>query len=232
MRTTAAMAERLNELVDLYEEFIPFGEGLQKEHLTFNMDWSDVVLNMEDHAAIIRSVPPQNDGPVSSNGAAETSHTSGVSTAAPAAPTATAAAAPPPLPKSKDGIDFSAAMAAKAPQMPAAAVTMVPMVVGPNGVLMPANMVAQAPVMGGLPPGWGGPQVQQPHVPTWAQVPPEQQMVDTPRGPMTLAAAMQFGLQYRPLPPNMQPQPPMQYPNNPSYGPAAYGMSPPPNWAR
>jgi len=236
MLTAGQLAARINELVELFEEYIPFSEDFTKEAVMFNMDWSPVIMNMEEHTQLINSVPPQSSAVVPPEPEAPV-----VTAAAPMvpvmhdrrAPAPVAAPAPvmaPEVVKTNGGLDFNSVLRKAQATAVASAY--------PGGVVVPQGMM-MVPV-GGLPPGlmpagvpMGYPQqgmmpqgmMPQVRVPTWAQPSPDQVMVQTPQGPMTQAVAMQYGLQILGIigPVNQ---------GAPQMTPSGYGMHPVPGWAQ
>jgi hypothetical protein len=234
MNTACQLAGRINELVDLFEEFIPFTSDFTKESVTFNLDWTNVVMNMEEHSQMINSVPPQSSkaevpepeaAPVTAASMVPVMMTDRRAPQAPvAAPMAMAA---PDIVKTPGGLDFNSVMrkvqGAAMGGYPGAGVPpgmmMVPVGGMPAGMMPPGMMPPQMGYPGGMmPPGM----MPQPRVPTWAQVPPDQIMVQTPQGPMTQAMAMQYGMQV------LQVLGPV---NNGGGMAPGYGMQPTPGWA-
>lgn len=64
MLTIANVAVRLNELMDLYAEFMPWSAEMPKESIYLEMGWLDSIVNIDTMGSDIAAVPRQNDGPV------------------------------------------------------------------------------------------------------------------------------------------------------------------------
>lgn len=219
MLTAAGIASRLNTVLRIFRHAIPDDEAtVFIAQFTGDLDWLHDMTNMDDLGIEIRKVPPQKDGSVGVTAApAPVVNNSPVPNAvAPVAPPiaapqmmpAPAAAAPA---KTANGLSIKGFLAGSQQQQQQqmqqinGGQVVMQQVVGPNGqvMLVPVQQMQQIPQQ--MNP-WQLQQLQQqmqqmqPAVPTWAQVPAQQVMVNTPQGVMNQAAAMQLGLPYQPLP--------------------------------
>lgn len=233
MMSSARIAGRLNDLVNIYENFLVSAE-MPKDSLTFNMDWFSEIAEMQGLGADIRSIPAQNDGPIKLQEAQPAAvlpvaaPTVNNQVQAPMYMVPQAPVAPPPVVKTKDGIDFRSVIGNPPPpqvfpQQPQMVMTpngpmmvapqqMQPMQMMPQGMMpqqMPQQMMPQQQMM--MTPN--GPVMMAPNgmmvpatppAPTWAAPDPSITMVMTQQGPMTMAVAQQYNIPFSMAPQQVQ----------------------------
>lgn len=208
LQTAALIASQLNDLLDLYEEFIE-----DAEQMKFDSEWIELFQSLEDLDKEFRAIPVQagNEGQVERqepNTVKEAVNTS-FSRPAPVPVPAAPVAAPPELKQTKRGIDFQSLLAGTRPPMPAQQPVQYP----PQHMQQPVQQM-------GYPPQFQQP-MQQPVIDL--NNVPMGHVIQTPNGPMIqtpggLMPAQQQLMYQQPMQqPMMYQQPMMQQPMQMGY---------------